>query len=344
MKFGFILSILFLGGISFPYSFLYAQNNQLDPIQSAPTGQGTLAPKVYFENSAPGGAPPVPVPVLAPSPASSPVAVPISSPSAPEEITVTSNKNFFSGLLSEKLKLTLHGIGKSCEVGSERPFPWALVNAGAGIDSKEELLVVLNQAIESDHRIRRITVNQNKIQIDYLQPARVFGVIPINYLFNIETDTSTFTTRVIDPKFISFATTFHKQVSLALSDGLTQIYTRSNLEYVRNQNLYYKHSFATAVTTGIMSPIDVYPFGRSFWLCTIVPYFLIFLILGSFIFGYILFWLAKKRRDRYIKQIRGDYAPENRQTSNKQTHVATDTIDFDNETLDDYLQTKRFKK
>ncbi len=344
MKFGFILIIFFFGGILLPYSFLHAENSPLDPIQSAPTGQGTIAPRVYFENPVSPGASTVPTSVPASPLPSNQISVPTPSSGTSGEVSTVSNKNFFNGLLSNKLKLTLHGVGKSCEVGSGRPFPWTLANAGAGIDSQEELLVVLNQAIEADHRIRRITINQNKLRIDYLQPARLFGIIPINYLFNIEIDTATFTTRVIDPKFISFATTFHKQVSLALNDGFTQIYTPSNLEYVRNQNIYYKHSFATAATTGIMNPIDVYPFGRSFWLCVIVPYFLIFLILISFIFGYSLFWFAKKRRDRYIKQIRGEYVPQTQKIQSTNTHYTPETVDFDNETLDDYLQTKRFKK
>ncbi len=305
-----------------------------------PYGDDYREPKIYGETITP---PPLPMPTPVPQEQN----IPVNNNQVPQSTAVIETSlnvgNFFDKVTSQKLKIDVHGIGKSCQVGNERPVPWTLANAGVGIDSKEALLMVLNQAVQSDYRIRHITVRGDMLEIDYLQPARLFGVLPINYLFKVKTDISTFVVTVENPKWLSFGMSYHAQVSQTLTSGLSQIYTPKNMEYISKQNNFYKHSFATAATSAIMTPIDVYPFANTFWICTIVPFFVIFLLLFGLLFGYILYLLAKRRQVRYVRkfnQAHDDHGPVHRPAKQ---FTFTSTKESDEETLDDYIASKRFK-
>lgn len=333
--------VILLGILTVP--FARAQNTQADPIQFAPVGQGTVAPSVYGENNVFIPAPIIPPPA---NPTPSSYTPPPAQPT-PQVSTgpVPETKNILSNFLSNKLKIDLHGAGKSCMAGTSRPVPWTLVNGGVDVDTKEELLVVLNQALGADARIRRITVNQNQIEIDYLQPARLFKVIPINYLFKIKTDVSTMATIIDSPRWLSFATTYHAQVTQTLMDGLSRIYTPSTVDYLLKQNLFYKHAFATAATTAVMTPIDLHPFADTFWICVVVPFFVVFLLLFGLLFGFILYWFAKRRRERYVRRVRDEYDDHDHGahvTRKAPPHVRS-LREHDDESLDDYIQSKRFK-
>ncbi len=332
-------------GLCVPSYFLSAQNTQ-DPIQVAPNGQGTIAPNTYGENNVfVSEQTPNPIPVYTPLPAVSPAPVTVPKVSTPSVNTTPQVKesNFLNNITTKKLKIILNGIDKSCMVGKDRPTPWTLVDGGVEIDSQEELLVVLNQALTSDTRIRQITVKQNILEIDYLQPARLFSVIPINYLFKIVVDVNTMTTHIINPRWLSFGATYHTQVSQTLLQGLSQIYTPQNMEYVSKQNIFYKHSFVTAATTAIMTPIDVYPFAGTFWICTIVPFFVVFLILFGILFGILLYWITKRRREQYIKRVRNDYEDNDHiHTPIARTRISSNQED-PKESLDEYINSKRFK-
>lgn len=327
--------------ISFEYSF--AQTTTTNVNDNCALGV-VDCPKVY------GGSEVVPIapqPVQQPAPAPAPVSTPTTEEIKPL-IQTGQTGDLFSKFSGQKLKIDLHGIGKNCLAGQTQAIPWSLIDNGKDIDTKEELLVVLDSALKSDYRIRRITINDNVLTLYYLQPAKLFGFIPVNYLFTIVTDVNTQSIQVKDTRWSSFASTYHDEVGQSLAVGLSPILTPQNVSLLSAQNQFYRHSFSVAAITSVMTPINIYPFSNTFWICVMMPFFILFLVLFGVIFGLILYYLAKRKREKYIHRFtygHHDDTPTQKQYAPPSRFRPDDIDDTEdpNESLDQYLESKRFK-
>jgi uncharacterized protein YuzB (UPF0349 family) len=261
----------------------------------------------------------------------------------------TTDNSLFSNL-KQKLKVDLHGYGKSCKSGITKAVPWTLVDGGVSIDSKEELLIVLDTALKSDYRIRRVTIRENILQIDYLVPSRIFNFIPVNYLFKLNIDSNTQNIEVKDPRWLSFSYNNQNRLKDTISLNIKPFLNEKNIEYVRSRDLYYKHSFMTAVVSSIMTDVDLYPYHSNFWICVIVPFFLLFLIILGVIFGVLLYLFTKRKKQKYIQRLK--YGVSKRPVISEKddqpfkednTSKVNSEKDDDGESLEDYIQSKRFK-
>jgi hypothetical protein len=253
----------------------------------------------------------------------------------------------FGGVFQSKLKIDVSGVGRSCLVGSEKSIPWTFVNNGVDIDTQDELRATIDQALSADKRIRRITIKENMLHVYYLQPARLFGIIPINYTYTVRIDTNTFAVTTQNPSWLRFAKTFHADVTQTLTTNLSLIYSPQNIAYIEKQNLYYKHSFSIAAIASVWNTIDMYPFANTFWICTIVPYFVVFLLLIGIVIGFLFYFWAKRKKEKYIRRFKnGDFSKkvyaENTPSPLRELPRMNDDAD-DNESLDDYIKSKRFK-
>ncbi len=316
-----------------------------------PYGDDYREPKIYGTGYI---APSPTVPTPATIPAKTPVSVPttnLAQPTVPNSTdlfnTSKSNSSFLGGIFQSKLKLDVSGAGRACLIGGEKSIPWAFINNGVDIDTIEELRATIDQAIEADKRIRRITIKENMLDIYYLQPARIFGIIPINYLYKVSIDTGTFQVSTQKPSWLRFAKHFYGDVTDTLTTNLTHIYSPQNLEYIQKQNIYYKHSFSIAAVSSIWNTIDMYPFANTFWICTIVPYFVLFLLVLGILLGFLFYYWAKRKKDRYIRRFKnGDFARNingvGKPFPQRELPRMNDDSD-DNESLDDYIKSKRFK-
>lgn len=344
MKKNLVTFFLFVIALS---SFSFTQAQTTTATVNDNCGIGVVdCPKVYGGSELINAAPaPIAQPIQNPAP--TPVATTPTVETKPL-IQTGQSGDLFSKFNTQKLKIDLHGIGKNCLAGQTQAIPWSLVNNGQDIDTKEELLVVLDSALKSDYRIRRITINDNILTIHYLQPAKLFGFIPVNYLFTIITDVNTQSIRVKDTRWSSFASMYHDEVGQTLAVGLSPILTQQNIALVAQQNQFYRHSFSTAVITSVMTPVNIYPYSNTFWICVIVPFFILFLILFGVIFGLIMYYLAKRKREKYIHHFKYGHQdkPHDKDYSEsvrvRRVEEAND-IDDDEETLDQYLESKRFK-
>jgi hypothetical protein len=346
-----ILSILF-----FPSFFAYAQDSSTVILN--PYGDDYREPKVFGT----GYISPAPSPVVTP-PAQNTTTSPQPEPAKEKDLkssittptslfeTTKTDKPAFSNFFNSKLRLDIKAQSTMCEAGAEKSIPWLLVNNGVDIDTVDELRATIDQAMQADKRIRRVVVKDTMLDVYYLQPARIFSLIPINYLYKVSIDTNNFQINITDPSWHKFAKTFHKETSSTLSQGLSQIYTSKNLEYITTQNQYYKHSFSITAVSSVFNTIDMYPFANTFWICTIVPYFVVFLLLFGILLGFLLYYWAKRKKDKFIRRFKnGEFSKKKFDTDS----VVAPTSHFrelprmnddhdDNESLEDYVKSKRFK-
>lgn len=336
--------VLFFIACIIPSAFLSAQTSSTG---NDNCGIGVVdCPKLYGASEVVNTAP-TPIPQATQTPVATPTTAPTTTEIKPL-IQTGQSGDLFSKFSTQKLKIDLHGVGKNCLAGKTQAIPWTLIDNGKDIDTKEELLVVLDSALKSDYRIRRITINDNTLTMYYLQPAKLFGFIPVNYLFTIVTDVNTQSIQVKDTRWSSFASTYHDEVGQTLAVGLAPILTPQNVALLSQQNQFYRHSFSVAAITSVMTPINIYSFSDTFWICVIIPFFIIFLILFGGIFGLVLYYLAKRKREKYIHTFKYGYTEKTRDTEYqespkiKRVQETVDTDD-DEETLDQYLESKRFK-
>ncbi len=328
-----ILTILF-----FPSFFAYAQYESNTVILN-PYGPDYREPKIYGVGEI------TPVSSIAEDSKKTETKTIVTTPTDLFE-TPKQDTSFLSNLFSQKLKLDVKAVDDACKAGGETSIPWTLTDGGVSIDTADELKSVVDQAIHADPRLRRIVIKENMLEMDYLQPARLFGLIPVNYLYKVSIDVTTLKTDIQNPSWLSFAKTFHTDVTEVLSKNMASIFTTDAITYVAKQNLFYKHAITISAVSQSMNPVTIYPFANTFWICFVVPYFVVFLLLFGILIGFLFYFWAKRRTQRYVSRIKGaefkrGVFPTMTATHSKKPLQVDD--DRDDGSLEDYIQSKRFK-
>ncbi len=315
-----LLTILF-----FPSFFAYAQYEPSTVILN-PYGADYREPKIYGTGEI------IPTTNTTSQSISTEIQNTVTKPTDLFE-TKKQDTSFFSNLFTQKLKLDVKAGGEACKAGGEKSIPWTLTDRGVSIDTVEELKSVIDQAIHADPRLRRVVIKENILEMYYLQPARVFGLIPVNYLYKVSVDVQTLKTDIQNPKWHSFAKTFHTDVTKVISTNMTSVFTTDTVVYVSKQNLFYKHAVTVSALSESMNLVTTYPFANTFWICFIVPYFVIFLLGIGILFGFLFYLWAKRKQRAYIHRIQGIgmRAPREREKEKD-----------DDTFLDDYMKSKRF--
>lgn len=328
-----LLSIIF-----FPSFFAYAQYESNTVILN-PYGPDYREPKIYGAGEI---TPSSPV-----SGAQAPTEVKNSIVTKPTDLFETQKQDtsVLSNLFSQKLKLDVKAQDDACKAGGEKSIPWTLIDGGVSIDTVDELKSVADQAVHADPRLRRVVVKENMLEMDYLQPARLFGLIPVNYLYKVSIDVNTLKTDIQNPSWLSFAKTFHTDVTEILSNNMASIFTTDAIIYVSKQNLFYKHAITINALSQSMNPVTIYPFANTFWICFIVPYFVVFLLLLGVLIGFLFYFWTKKRTERYVSRIKGTEFKRGIFPTMTGAH-SKKPLEIDDDTdvsLEDYVQSKRFK-
>lgn len=331
-KFFFIcLSLALIVDFTLP---VHAQNNS-DIIILNPYGTDYREPRLYGKANDPD---PVkqPDPIKIPTPVSQPVET---TPVKETVIDTNVTKNLFNNVLKKKLRLDYAGVGKTCQAGSIEAIPWTLTDRGVGIENAESLTIVAKQALEADHRLRRISISDSKIDLYYLEPARIFGFIPVNYTFHITADVNTFEFRLQNPKWLKFASHYHNEIAQTVSDGLYTSFSKENVQFLADKNIFVRHATVIEQTAKAFQNISIYPFSNTFWICVFIPYFIFFLLLIGSIIGFIWYLLSRRRKQKHIQLVRnGEYEfkrPQPRFERNPED---------DTETLEDYMNKKKAKQ
>lgn len=318
---------------------IYGQANSPDPTPSSTSTSSTTTTSTTTSTSTGTVKPKVTVPVKKVTPSTTAVTSTTTTETDAFGISNATQSSFFNSL-KKKLKLDFSGYGKTCEAGGVQAIPWTLTNKGIDVQDSETLSLVAKQAIEADHRLRRISIDGSDITLYYLEPARLFGFIPVNYIFQITANIDTFQFKLKNPSWLKFATHYHNEIAQTVSNNLYNSFSQENISFLINQSAFVRHATVIEQTAHAFIDVPIYPFAGGFWICVFIPYFIIFLILIGFIIGLILYLLSKRRKQRHIYKVKysKDQDDDPIYTSRFTRNPSDDT-----ETLEDYMKTKRFK-
>lgn len=286
-----ILNVILVSTFFLLPSFVFAQYNNADTILLRPYGDDYREPKLYFE-----GTPKTNTSVSATAPKNE----------VPQNTAEPIVDPIFSGFNNKKaptrLKLDVSGEGRTCKAGTVTASAWRL-DPEVTISDGPMLKAVVEEALGHDYRIRRIVINEEKLDIYVLQPAKIFGFIPVNYPFHIKVDANTFEFRLENPKWLRYAKSDHANVADSISGNISTSLTKDRIDQLTQESLYHRHAVLIEKISTAFYLTPVYPYADTFWICVFIPYFFLFLILIGFIVGYILYHSSKRRRKRRARQL-----------------------------------------
>jgi hypothetical protein len=206
--------------------------------------------------------------------------------------------------------LTLHmlidqaGFGGNCQAGASTPTSWTL-DPTVAIDTKDKLIQVIKTAEASDTRLRNVHVYDDAIDMYYLQPAYMWGVIPTNYYLHIQTNGNTLRISLEKPKWLGHATNYHAKASSAFVTLVPQYLTPQSVATLEQYDLVSRDAVMIEIVSAVMYQVPVSPISNSFFVCYIVPFFVYILIVFGILIIAVWFLIRrfKKKSGFEIKRV-----------------------------------------
>jgi hypothetical protein len=204
-------------------------------------------------------------------------------------------------VVREPLLLDIPGVGDMCTIGVPKIVPWQLV-PGVSITTKENFKQILETAVVSDTRLRRITIADNRIDMYYLMPARRLKIFPINYQLHIIGDATTFRMSLENPKWVARVPNKHSVVTEAFTAYVPVLLDEQVVASYKDAPLMMRDAKLIEVIARVMQEAKVLPNTGTFFSCYIMPF--LAYIIGAVILALILIWymirhirkLHRKRR------------------------------------------------
>lgn len=314
-----------LVGIFAPVTFSFAQN-QADTILLRPYGTSVYEPRVYTAAPNINTTKPTPYTPIKDTP----------TPPTPKDGLFTSKKEEVF-----KFKLEVGGLGKNCMAGVERATSWQ-IDPEVIIDNPVLLKQVLEEAVKHDYRLRKININTDTVDFYYLMPAELFGVVPTNYLFHVTGQLGTLEFRVENPKWLNYAHNYHEEITQYFSTRLATFFTPELLESLSKATPYERYAKMVEGASFAMDQINIYPYANNFWICVILPYLVLFLILIGLVIGGLFYYASRRRKKKYISRVlgRNDSDSETDYKDSFRSFVTRDDDEPSSSSLEDYVLRK----
>ena len=200
------------------------------------------------------------------------------------------------------LAFTSLGEGRTCEAGDTGVIEYRLA-PGVYPATIIDLGHMVPEVFHDDHRLREIQIADNRLVMHYILPARLFGVIPMNYVLLVEADAPSMTIHLVYPSWLKWATTGNTLVDASFANTVPTLLTKNVVNSFGPTDTIARHSKLIEVIARSMYGAEVYPYPSSIWFCYILPY-LIFIIAGLLaLFVYLWFAIRSYRRRRRVKHI-----------------------------------------
>jgi hypothetical protein len=195
--------------------------------------------------------------------------------------------------IDEHLIINEKGLKDICSAGSEKAKPWDLVIKD--LDSKEELVSIIQTAIENDLRIRSVKILDNRLDMYFLLPAKWLGFIPVNYHMQITATAETFHMGLETPDLLKYVRHDHEDVKNSFRTYIPQFLTKKVVDDLADENIFVRHAVLVKVISETMARTNLYPDTSSFFVCYILPFLLYILIIIGILVGMLWFIIRKAR-------------------------------------------------
>jgi hypothetical protein len=167
-------------------------------------------------------------------------------------------------------------MGDSCQAGSYTP-EWYVLNPNFPAKTQGELKNVMKDAFTHDHRLRRIRIYDDQVDLYYLQPGTFWGM-DFNYLAHIKANSTTWNFTV-EEKSVA-----NNSKGSVIDDNLNRLVpvylTDEVLEYYKDASIMERDAKVIEIANQVMYQVALQPHSNSFFVCYIVPYFVYLLLLG----------------------------------------------------------------
>lgn len=220
-------------------------------------------------------------------------------PKAVEKPEVDSDSGTPKKSKATHLALEGVGIGDSCQAGSYTP-EWYVLNPNFPAKTQGELKNVMKDAFTHDHRLRRIRIYDDQVDLYYLQPGTFLGM-DFNYLAHIKANSTTWNFTV-DEKSVA-----NNSKGSIIDDNLNRLIpvylTDEVLEYYKDASIMERDAKVIEIANQVMYQVALQPHSNSFFVCYIVPYFIYLLLLGLIVLmGIYLIYRRYRRSSLYSIQ------------------------------------------
>ena len=208
--------------------------------------------------------------------------------------TLVLTKSLTSHTLTGPQAIDINGVGDNCSAGAQNPEFWSL-DPNTPVDDREKLEQVITVAVNSDKRLRQVHVDDDAIDMYYLQPAYRWGFVPMNYYLHISANGTTFHMSLEKPSWLGGSTNYHSQVTDSFSVNAPTLLSNEVVTALGTNGLFVRDAKMIEVVSAIMYQVNVQPIANSYFVCYILP-FLIYIIFAILIAVIVIWFIIRRFR------------------------------------------------